>query len=315
MHATAPLGTSATPSKVDIVVFGSATATGPTGPATGGTPYLGFENPIETVSVGEDATGGTVGFNVTYGWIIENKLLNDIGHASWEGVVPFTVATEQQVTFGQPIVKAQESSGSGANFAANVGSGATPGGGYATLSASLTTSSSYTAGGGGVGPISVTPPITSTTGTSGVFLRSFTVNVRPQPPAPIVGPQVAFKINESKMEDGEEGRVAKWFNDELKDPVKAAIRNGRRVISIAGYASTTGKRKKNRNLSEERARVIERILRGMAGSNANINVFFFGEDSATTPDEKEDPTWRRATVRVETPTTTSPGAPTKLPGP
>jgi outer membrane protein OmpA-like peptidoglycan-associated protein len=82
-----------------------------------------------------------------------------------------------------------------------------------------------------------------------------------------------------------------------------------RSITLSGYASRISRRRRNRDLSEQRAHVVERILRGFAGSAATMSIFFFGEDSATTPDEMEDAQWRRATVGVQPPSATAPAAP------
>ena len=307
------LGSSADNSDVNIIASGAATALTPTGPSTSGSSYLDFASGVETVTLDEDVTGGLARFRIFYGWTIVNVLLNDYGHAVWHASVPYTVDADQKVGFGSAIIEEQETGGSGATFSVNVGSGATPGGGYATVTAALNSSSSTTLGGGiGIGPISGSAPVQTTTAASGSFARSFTINLRPRPPQPIAGPQVAFKVGNAQLEDGQEGVIANWFQA-LPESAKATIRNGRRTINVAGYASTTSRRRRNRDLSEQRAHVVERILRGMAGSDAHITIFFFGEDAAGGPDEREDPQWRRATVQVTAPTAAAAAAPTALP--
>uniref|UniRef100_A0A7C3PBY7 DUF4157 domain-containing protein n=1 Tax=Oscillatoriales cyanobacterium SpSt-418 TaxID=2282169 RepID=A0A7C3PBY7_9CYAN len=270
--------------------------------------YLGFEGRrIENSTLPEGSTGGRVEFNTFESADINNAIFNDIQWGSWHGAVPFTTNGDQ-VSFGSPLIDSQ-TGGSGATMSVSVGSGATPSGGYVTFSLMVAASGSLSMGGGiGVGPISASAPVTATTNFSGGFIRSFTVNLRTTPPQPIVGPDVTFRVGSAQLEDGQEGIIARWFQT-LPESAQDAVRNGRRTISISGYASTTGRRGRNRNLSEQRARVVERILRGHAGSNASLNIFYFGEDNATTPDEREDPQWRRATVVAQAPSRTGPQLP------
>jgi hypothetical protein len=264
------MGSGVGPSTVKIgPLYG---ALNPTTADGAGTPaYLPFDRALETVTLAEDVIGGTVSMNIFESADINNMTFNDTQWTSWKGIVPFTVSGDQ-VTFGAAIQQA-ESGGSGAVFSAIVGSGATPGGGYVTIGMSVGASGGMTLGGGiGVGPVSASSPATGTSNYTGGLMRTFTVNVRPTPPKPIPGPDISFKVGLAKLADGQEGVISKWF-EALPDATKDMIRNGKRTISISGYASTTGKRAHNRDLSESRAHVVERILRGHAGSNEPQRLF------------------------------------------
>jgi outer membrane protein OmpA-like peptidoglycan-associated protein len=145
--------------------------------------------------------------------------------------------------------------------------------------------------------------------------RPFTVNLRLTAPKPIPGPDVSFKIGKDVVTDGQQDAIAGWFQS-LSPTIQDAIRTGRRMISISGYASTTGRPGSNRDLSERRAHVVERILRGHAGSAATFDFFYLGEDTARqkTPNETEDPQWRRATIVVQVPSLAAPGVPGRASG-
>lgn len=268
---------------------------------------------VENVTLGEGTRAGRVRMNIYESANINNLIFDEIQWGSWDGTVPFTVRNNQ-VTFGAPIVDS-DSGGSGATLSVNMANSSWNGGGYVTFTLTVASSGSVSTGGGiGVGPISGSAPVSSSSSFAGGISRSFTVNLRITPPQPITAPDVSFQVGSARLEDGQEGAIASWFRT-LSTTVKDDIRNGRRSISISGYASRTGRRRNNRDLSEQRANVVKRILRGFAGSNANINIFYFGEDNATTPDEREDPRWRRATIVVQTPTTTGPQMPGPAPSP
>jgi outer membrane protein OmpA-like peptidoglycan-associated protein len=308
-HETMPvlgMGSGAGPSSVTIdPLWGQVKPT--TALGAGIPTVLPFATNLETVNLDDDVIAGTVLINMVETANINNIVLNDTQFATWHGTIPFTVSGEQ-VNFSAPIVSL-ESGGTGAILSVNVGSGVTPGGGYATIGVSVVASGSQTIGGGiGVGPVSGSAPVQSTANFAGGITRTFTVNLRPQPPRPITAPDISFQIGSAQLTEGQEGVISSWFEG-LPASAKEAIRNGRRSISISGYASTTGRRSRNRGLSENRAHVVERILRGHVGSNASLNIFFFGEDNATTPDEAEDPRWRRVTMVVQAPSRTAPGVP------
>ncbi len=270
--------------------------------------YLGFGGGlVETVTLGEDASSGTITFHLFESTEINNMVLDDHQWGTWDGTVPLGVSGDT-VTFGPPIVSS-DVGGSGATLSVTASGVGSPGGGVATFTAVVAAAGSSTTGGSaGIGPISASAPVSSSTNYAGGLSRTFTVNLRTTKPKPISGPDMTFKVGNAGLEDGQEGAVAAWFQA-LPAATQDAIRNGRRSITISGYASRTATRKRNRDLSEQRAHVVERILRGFAGSAATVNIFYFGEDSATTPDEVEDAAWRRATVVVQPPSGTAPAAP------
>jgi hypothetical protein len=307
------MGTSLfTPSIVEIYAYGTANATDLDSPPSPG--FFDFTGGlIENIILSEGTSAGRVNLHLADITTISNMTINELHIGKWDGIVPFTV-TSDQITFGGAIVNS-ETSGSGASMSVNVGSGSNPHGGYVTFTLTVNSSGSTgseTGGGVSVEPLGVGIESSHSRSTSsalaGGITRSFTVNIRSSPPRPIVGPDMSFRVNSSSLEEGQEGLVSQWFNN-LSESNKDAIRNGRRAISISGYASTTGRRGRNRNLSEQRAHNVERILRGHVGSNAVLNIYFFGEDNATTPNEVEDQTWRRATVVVQAPNHTAPQTP------
>lgn len=296
--------------------FTRAEVTSFSGDGAGGvarsTSYLSFNSGlVETVTLGEDAASGTIKFHLFETAEINNILLNDHQYGSWDGTVPFWVSGET-ITFG-PAIVSSDVGGEGATLSVSASSAGSPGGGIATFTAVIAAAGSTTSGGGaGIGPISASAPVTTTSNFAGGLARTFTVNLRTTKPKPIPGPDMSFRVGSASLEDGQEGAVTNWFQA-LPAATQDAIRNGRRSITISGYASRTAKRKRNRDLSEQRAHVVERILRGFAGTSATVNIFFFGEDSATTPDEVEDAKWRRATIVVQPPSATAPGAPGPAP--
>jgi outer membrane protein OmpA-like peptidoglycan-associated protein len=302
------MGSGISPSTVTLdPLYGSVETVGASGPTTSGAPFLDFKSRIETVTLSEEVTGGRVRLHLFETAEINNILVNDRQWAVWDGIVPFTINGEQ-ITFGSAIVESKPE-GSGATLAVSVGNGVTTGGGYVSFSVTVAASGSQTTGGSiGIGPISGSAPVQGTTNFAGGMTRTFVVNLRTTPPRPINGPDISFAVGSERLLEGQEGAISGWF-EALLEPVKDMIRNGRRAISISGYASTTGRRPRNRDLSERRARVVERILRGHAGSGATLNTFFLGEDNATTPDEKEDPRWRRVTIVVQVPSRMGPGVP------
>jgi len=306
--AVSGMGSGSSPSTVKLdPLYGSVETVTASGPGSSGASYLDFSTRIETVTLNEDVTGGRVKLHFLESADINNIILNDLQWAVWDGTVPFSI-TGEQISFGSPIVESKPE-GKGATLAVNVGSGVTTGGGYVTFSVSVAASGSMTTGGSiGVGPISGSAPVSGTSNFSGGITRTFVVNLRTTPAKPLNGPDISFAVGSDRLAEGQEGAISGWFEG-LSEPVKDMIRNGRRAISISGYASTTGKKPKNRDLSERRAKVVERILRGHAGTGATLNLFFLGEDNATTPDEKEDPRWRRATIVVQVPSRMGPGVP------
>jgi hypothetical protein len=306
--AVPSMGSGLAPSTVTIdFLRGEVRSVSESGPASGPI-ILPFVGRIETLTLPENVTGGTVLLHFYETAEINNLLLNDLQWGVWDGTVPFTVNGDQ-VSFGAAITTS-DVHGSGATLTVSPGSGVTPGGGYVSFSVTIASSGSVTTGGSvGVGPISGSAPVSGTANLAGGITRTFVVNLRTTPPQPIPGPDASFQVGSDRLDEGQEGIIANWFEG-LSGTAKDMVRNGRRSISVTGYASTTGPRGKNRNLSERRARVVERILRGHVGSNANLNIFFVGEDNATTPDQTETPRWRRATMVVQAPTRTLPGVPT-----
>jgi len=272
--------------------------------------YLEFKSATtETVTLPEDVVAGRVEFHLFEMADINNLLLDDHQFGKWTGTVPFSVNGDQ-VTFGAPI-PTQDQGGQGATLSVNVGGSANNGGGIVTFSATVSSSGSQTTGGGvGVGPISASAPVQGTSNFAGGMTRSFTVNLRLTPPKPIQAPDVSFKIGKDELTDGQDRAIGDWF-DGLSPSVLGSIRNGRRSVIISGYASTTGRPGSNRDLSERRAHVVERILRGHAGSAASIDTFYFGQDTAghSTPAQTEDPQFRRATIVVQVPSLAAPGGP------
>jgi hypothetical protein len=289
--------------------YATVDALGSTGELAGGGSMLNFEGGlIETVTLDENATSGRVSFHTFEQADINNLLLDDRQWDSTDCTVPFDVVNGA-VSFQAPIIQAKPE-GTGATMTLTVGNGVTPGGGYVAFTATVAASGSQTTGGSiGVGPISASAPISGTSNFAGGLARTFTVNLRMTPAKPVPGPDMAFRVNSAKLAEGQEGTLANWFLG-LPPGVQDGIRNGRRSVTVTGYASTTGRRKSNRALSEQRAHVAEGILRGYAGSAAVINVFFFGKDATTTPDQLENELWRKATIVVQAPGATQPAVPT-----
>lgn len=262
---------------------------------------------VATLTLPEGVTSGRVSLNGMVSAKVVNMLFDDHPFLTYDGLVPFSVVGDS-VVFGAVLADSQTHN-SGATASVVTTSGQMPGGGYVTFAATMSASGSSSMGGGiGLGPVSGSAPMTTSTNYSGGASRSFTVNLRITPPRPIPGPDVDFKVGRATLADGQEGAIANWFRG-LPAETQDAIRNGRRTVTISGYASTTAKRHRNRDLSEQRAHVVERILRGFAGSGATLNIYFFGEDNTPTPDEREDPRWRRTTIVAQAPTASAPGTP------
>jgi hypothetical protein len=247
---------------------------GGAGGVTASTSYLNFDSGlVETVTLGEDAASGTIKFHLFESTVVNNNLLNDRQWGSWDGTVPFWISGET-ITFG-PAIVSSDVGGSGATLSVSPSSAGSPGGGLATFTAVVAAAGSGTTGGSaGIGPISASAPVSSTSNFAGGLARTFTVNLRTTKPKPITGPDMSFRVGFATLEDGQEGVVANWFRG-LPPATQDAIRNGRRSITISGYASRTAKRQRNRDLSEQRAHVVERILRGFAGSSANDEHLLF----------------------------------------
>ena len=294
--------------KLDYIRAEVTSFSGGAGGLISSTTDLTFDSgKIETVTLGEDTASGRINFHLFETTEINNVLLNDRQWGVWDGTVPFWVSGDT-VTFGAAIVSS-DVGGKGATLGVTASSAGSPGGGVATFTVVIAAAGSETIGGSaGIGPISASAPTSGTTNFAGGLARTFTVNLRTTKPKSIAGPDMSFRVGSDRLEDGQEGAVANWFRT-LPTDTQDAIRNGRRSITISGYASRTAKRRHNRDLSEQRAHVIERILRGFAGSAASMNVFYFGEDSTTTPDEIEDAKWRRATVVAQPPSATAPAGP------
>lgn len=303
------MGSGFSPSQVKLgPVFSSVDALVASLPAYMPGNFTDFsEGRLHTLTLPEGTTGGRLSFRAFESATIVNLVLNDFQFGNWNGVVPFSISGEA-ITFGAPIIET-DMGGAGATLTVTVGSGQTTGGGYTTFNVMVAAAGSVASGGTvGIGPISASAPISTSSTFAGGTSRSFTVNMRLTPPQPITAPDVDFRIGLATLADGQEGAIARWFQG-LPAGVQDGIRNGRRAIAISGYASTTSRRRSNRDLSVERAHVVERVLRGFAGSSAAINIFYFGEDAARTADETEDPTQRRATVVVQVPSGTNPTAP------
>ena len=85
--------------------------------------------------------------------------------------------------------------------------------------------------------------------------------------------------------------------------VLTAIRQGKRPIVIEAYASTTGKHARNRELSQQRAIVVQNVLKGLAGDHADFNILYYGKEEALAkgqPNEREDATKRRTDITIKT---------------
>jgi outer membrane protein OmpA-like peptidoglycan-associated protein len=300
------LGSSSDPSTVNISsTYGTIEADPPAGLPTPS--WFDFNGASEDTTLAEGTTSGKIHFHTFERTTVNNVLLNDYQWGSWDGTVPFIVNGDQ-ISFGGTIINS-DVGGSGATMSVSVGSGQNPTGGYVSFALTVSASGSTTLGGGiGVGPISASAPVSGTANFAGGMTQSFTLNIRTTPARPINGPDVSFKVGSAALEDGQEEVIARWFEG-LPGATRDAIINGRRIVTISGYASTTGRRRHNRDLSEQRAHVVERILRGHVGALATLNPFFLGEDNSATPDEKEDPTWRRTTIVVQAPSHSAPGIP------
>jgi outer membrane protein OmpA-like peptidoglycan-associated protein len=291
------------PSHVTIKAHGNAKAASPPSPD-----FFSFANGrVEQVILPEEAYTGWV--KLTFSEEVKSKNLfgnDESQHGNWYGTVPFTVIGNQ-IAFGE-VIENMTTEGVGASMSVKVGSGPTPVGGYVTFNLTVNSTASKSMEDN---PTGTNRTESTSSALAGSITRSFVVNLvnpPPRPTPPIVGPEIPFRVNSSRLKEGQDESVSQWFNS-LPEDSQDAIRNGRRVISISGYASTTGRRGRNRTLSEQRAHAVERILRGHTGSNALISIYFFGEDNATTLNQVEDEKGRRATIVVQAPNHTAPQLP------
>ena len=262
----------------------------------------------QTITLQEGTAGGSVSFLVTADWFEHNFAFDDKGNASYKVRVPFTLATDNTLQWGSPIVLDQSSSGSGAALImpVPVSTGASPSDGYVSISPTISgsESTSHQAGGAaGAGPFTISVPYaqTTTANITNAYTASYTLKLRPTPPKPITIPSVFFKVGSSTLEDGNEANIAQNLL-KLPPAVLTAIRQGKRTIVIEGYASTTAKHKTNRELSQQRAQVVQNVLKGLVGDKADFNILYYGKETALAagePDEKEDMEKRRTDISVK----------------
>lgn len=291
------MGSSDDPSVVNLNFLGSYVIQEPSGIPTPapGLMLTGEEKRI----LPEDTSGGRINLYFAWDANIINKVFDDFVSGRWDASIPFTASAEQVITFGSPIVREDNTQGSGAVAVITAGSGPIPGGAYSTVVFKVSASGSSTIGGSaGVSSISASSPFSTTLNFAGGVATSKTLHLITTPPKPIHGPTIQFRVNDSEMNEGQEQYLTDWFA-RLSKLAQDGVGNGGRILTIAGYASTTGRVKKNRTLSHERANTVERILRGAAGSIASLNIHFFGKDRTATADQVEDPQWRVATIRID----------------
>jgi outer membrane protein OmpA-like peptidoglycan-associated protein len=263
----------------------------------------------QTIALQEGAAAGAVTFVVNAKWKEVNLVSDDEGSASYRVKVPYTVATDNTLQWAQPIVEDSATTGSGAALVipVPVSTGAGPSEGFVSVAPTISGSESTTHQGGGAagaGPFTVSVPYSKSTtaNTTNAYTASYTLRLRPTPPTPVGLPSVFFKVGKADLEDGGEGTLANAFMT-LPAGVLTAIRQGKRPIVIEAYASTTGKHGRNRELSQQRAAVVQTILKGLAGDHADFNILYYGKEAALAkgdPNEREDPMERRTDITVKT---------------
>ena len=153
------------------------------------------------------------------------------------------------------------------------------------------------------GSVAQQPRLRTTKGRAALETRAFTANIKMQPaPAPVefqcTDQFFPFIIAKDKFEDedGEVTRIHMFFHG-LHPKTKEFIRNGQGLVRIVGRASATGSVAFNTDLSQKRAKRVEKELQMAAGSDAHIRTLATGFLAAAEPGEvgKE----RRADVFVE----------------
>jgi outer membrane protein OmpA-like peptidoglycan-associated protein len=233
-------------------------------------------------------------------WSIENLMFDEHGYNDYQGLLPLNIATDGRITFHTPVIIRQDQSGSGVAYnGIAVASSTTPTGGFATYRVLISHSASTgLAGGIGVGPYSVSTPVSTSIVTANALARHYVVNLRVRRPAPIAfDPPVRFLPDEHNLVQGEQDRLQRWY---MRQPraLHDAIRAGHRAVCISGFASTTNTLGHNERLSRRRAERVQAILRGFAGSQALLLTDWYGEACAGTPDQVEAARERRVEVVI-----------------
>jgi outer membrane protein OmpA-like peptidoglycan-associated protein len=289
-------------SRINFIHWADVLEIEPDGPLP--TAHLGFPSSVEEHTLRESTRAARIHFHFFAGWYRDNLIFDDHGYANAEIVVPFTISRAGgPINWHSEIVMAQTSSGTGAWLEdIGIATSTLPAGGYVTFSPSLRSENNFGIGGGaGAGPISIQTPFSSDITFRGEETSGYTINVH-VPPAPgsvSLATPIHFEPDSARLEEGESDRLSSWYLG-LPETLRRDVEqeSPTRRIEVTGYASTTASRQHNTELSEERARVVENLLQGHAGEDANINVRYHGEATAETGDEMEARAERRVEVTI-----------------
>ncbi len=227
----------------------------------------------QEVTLPEGTTGGSVFMNVKTEWFRNAWDGNMSGSGEAVLSVPFKINPDNKIDWTAPQVGAT-SVGYGAMLVSPVGATATAD--TVTVSPVIngmgTIGTSKSTGGG----VSVGVSASGTTGTSasspagGIESRSYMVklNVAPIPLETRTFP-VYFKVNSAAVEDKSETDLVVWYKG-LPQPMVKSVEDGITEVLFVGHASTTNTISYNRNLSEQRALKVEKILGTYTGSKAKL---------------------------------------------
>ncbi|GAA1771405.1 hypothetical protein GCM10009795_016810 [Nocardioides hankookensis] len=95
----------------------------------------------------------------------------------------------------------------------------------------------------------------------------------------------------------EQQRLYSWYTA-LPPAVRTKIKQGRLIISLEGFTSTTQPSAANKRLSQRRVVQVRNALMGVIGPGARYTLYPYGEARAKTRDNVEDPKERRVRVSV-----------------
>jgi outer membrane protein OmpA-like peptidoglycan-associated protein len=262
-----------------------------------------------TVSPGQS---GVVRLSIEMGWFQDNLLFNYSGTAQSITEIPFTVTAAGEVQW-QEAIQSNETSGDAAELIVpvSVAKGSMPAGGYVTVSPTIRSAGSTTAGstssvsvegiGGGASS-------SETTSRVAAWQAPFTVYLVAPKPSPILITHLAdvhFAAGSDRIEEAGEVHVVSFYRG-LPSDVRKAVEQGATEIVLRGHASTTAGFAFNRDLSRRRSLRVKQILQDIAGADARINVSGVGKYEARTADNVEDISERRVDIEVTAPKLLSP---------
>lgn len=95
----------------------------------------------------------------------------------------------------------------------------------------------------------------------------------------------------------EEQRLFDWFSA-LPAAVRAKVKQGRLIVSLEGFTSTTQPSAANKRLAQRRIVQVRNALMGVIGPGGRYTLYPYGESRAKTRDGVEDPKERRVRVSV-----------------